>query len=80
LRVGLFEGSQPFAETVGVFVGDGEDADAALRAAWAADEVVGAAAVGVGYRDVYDLDESIRHCERNWRSLVIMNHQRFPLA
>ena len=38
-------------------MGDGEDADAALGAAGAADEVMAAAAVGVGYCGVYDLDE-----------------------
>ena len=40
-----------------VFVGDGEDSDAALRAAEVADEVVAASVVGVGYGGVYDLDE-----------------------
>jgi hypothetical protein len=42
-------------------VGDGEDADAALRAAGVADEVMTAAVVGVGYSGVYDLDEGLRH-------------------
>ena len=57
---------QTFAEAGCVFVGDGEDADAALRAAGFADEMVSAAMVGVGYGGVYDLDESIGHCERIW--------------
>jgi hypothetical protein len=35
--VGLFEGDEAFSETVRVFVGDGEDADAALGAAGLAD-------------------------------------------
>jgi hypothetical protein len=55
--VGLFDGDEAFSKAVRVFVGDGEDADAALGAARVADEVVAAAAVGVGYGDVYDLDE-----------------------
>ena len=50
-------------------MGDGEDADAALRAAGFADEVMAAAAVGVGYGVVYDLDETQtgRHGVRPWR-------------
>jgi hypothetical protein len=44
-------------DTGGVFVGYGEDSDAALGAAGAADEMVATAAVGVGYGGVYDLDE-----------------------
>ncbi len=55
--VGLFEGGEAFAEAGGVFVGDGEDSDAALGAAGMADEVMAAALVGVGYGGVYDLDE-----------------------
>ena len=55
--VGLVEGGEAFAEAGCVLVGDGEDADAALGAAGAADEVVATAAVGVGYGGVYDLDE-----------------------
>jgi hypothetical protein len=39
---------------------DGEDADAALRAAGVADEVMASALVGVGYGCVYDLDELFR--------------------
>ena len=46
--VGLFEEREAFAEAGCVFVGDGEDADAALRAAGFADEVMAAATVGVG--------------------------------
>jgi hypothetical protein len=65
----LFEGFQAFAETGGVFVGDGEDADAALGAAGFADEVMAAALVGVGYGSVYDLDQvllvTILHCRRH---------------
>ena len=76
----MFEGREAFAEAGGVLVGYGEDADAALGAAGFADEVRAAAVVGVGYGCVYDLDESIGHCGRDWRSLMIMNHQRFPLA
>jgi hypothetical protein len=37
--VSLVEGGEAFAETVSVFVGDGEDSDAALGAAGVADEV-----------------------------------------
>jgi hypothetical protein len=37
-------------------VGDGEDADAALRAAGVADEVMASAVVGVGDCCVYDFD------------------------
>ena len=37
-------------------MGDGEDADAALRTAGMADEVCAAALVRVGYGGVYDLD------------------------
>src|SRR5271156_5287130 len=40
LWVGCFEDGEAFAEAGSVFVGDREDADAALRAAWVADEVV----------------------------------------
>ena len=60
-RVRLAEGFESFAETSSVFVGDGEDADAALGAAGFADEVLAAALVGVGYGGVYDLDEGLRH-------------------
>jgi hypothetical protein len=52
----LLEGGEAFAEACAVFVGDGEDADAALRAAGMADEMMAAALVGVGYGCVYDLD------------------------
>jgi hypothetical protein len=54
--VGLFEEGEAFAEAGGVFVGYGEDSDATLGAAGVADEVMGAALVGVGYGGVYDLD------------------------
>jgi len=52
----LFEGGEAFSETGRVLVGDGEDADAALGAAWFADQVVASAAVGIGDSGVYDLD------------------------
>ena len=42
-------------------MGDGEDADAALRVAGFADEMRAAALVGVGHGCVYDLDEGLRH-------------------
>jgi hypothetical protein len=60
-RVGLFEGGEAFAEACAVFVSDGEDSDAALRAAGMTDEVVAAAAVCVGDGGVYDLDELVWH-------------------
>lgn len=47
LGIGFVEEGQAFAEPVGVLLGDGEDADAALGAAGVADEV-GAAAVSGG--------------------------------
>ena len=59
-RVGLFEECEAFAEACGVFVGDGEDSDAALGAAGVADQVWAAAVVGVGYCVVYDLDERLQ--------------------
>jgi hypothetical protein len=52
----LLEDGEAFAQTCAVFVGDGEDADAALRAARMADEMMAAALVSVGYGCVYDLD------------------------
>jgi hypothetical protein len=52
----LLEGGEAFAQACAVFVGDGEDADAALRAAGMADEMMASALVGVGYGCVYDLD------------------------
>jgi hypothetical protein len=55
--IGLSEEHEAFAEAGCVLLGDGEDADAALRAAGAADKVMGSAAVGVGYGGVDDLDE-----------------------
>lgn len=61
LGVGFVEVFEAFAEAGGVFMCDGEDADAALRAAGAADEVCAAPVVGVGYGGVYDLDER-GHC------------------
>ena len=57
--VGLFEGGEAFAKAGGVFVGDGEDADAALGAAGFADKVKAATSVSVGYGGVYDLDERV---------------------
>ena len=55
--IGLLEECKAFAEACGVFVGYGEDADAALGAAGMADEVVASATVRVGDCGVYDLDE-----------------------
>jgi hypothetical protein len=55
--VWFFEEWEAFAEAGGVLVGYGEDAYAALRAAGVADEVCAAAAVGIGYGGVYDLNE-----------------------
>jgi hypothetical protein len=47
------------AQACAVFVGDGEDADAALGAAGMAHEMMASALVGVGYGCVYDLDEGV---------------------
>jgi hypothetical protein len=55
--VGLVEGGEAFAEARCILVGDGEHADAALGAAGFADEMLAAAAVGVGHSGIYDLDE-----------------------
>jgi len=55
--VGLGEGSEAFAKTGCVLLRDGEDANAALRAAGAADEVRAAAESGGGEGGGYDLDE-----------------------
>lgn len=57
----MFEEREAFAETCSVFMGDGEDADAALRAARFADKMSAAATVGVGYCGVYDLYEGLLH-------------------
>jgi hypothetical protein len=57
--VGLVEGGETFAEACGVFVGYGEDSDAALGAAGFADEVRAAAVVGVGYGCIDDLDKYV---------------------
>jgi hypothetical protein len=60
-RVSLGELGETVAEAVCVLLGDGEDADAALGAAGAADQV------GAGTQDrrsqcgVYDLDEGVGH-------------------
>jgi len=51
------EGSQTSAETGGVELRDGEDADAALGAAWTAEEHGAGAAGGIGNGGVDDLDE-----------------------
>jgi hypothetical protein len=59
LRVGLFELGKAFSKTSCVFVGYGEDADAALGTAGMADEVRAASTVGVGYCGVYDLDKGV---------------------
>ena len=61
LWVCCFEDGEAFAEAGCVFVGDGEDADAALRTARVTDEMMASAFVCVGYRGVYDLDEGLRH-------------------
>jgi hypothetical protein len=53
----LFECGEAFAEARCVFLGDGEDADAALGAAGFADKMMAATLVGVGYVGVNDLDE-----------------------
>ena len=63
LGVGVFEGGEAFTETGCVFVGDGEDSDAALVAAGAAGEVGAAAGDGGGEGGGYDLDEGLRHDE-----------------
>ena len=55
--VGLGEGGEAVAEAGGVLLRDGEDADAALGAAGAADEVRAAAGGGGGEGGGYDLDE-----------------------
>ena len=55
--VGLLEEREAISQAGCVFVGDGEDTDAALGTAGFADEVWAATAVGVGYSGVYDLDE-----------------------
>jgi hypothetical protein len=52
----LLEGGEAFAQACAILVGDGEDADAALRAAGMADEMMATALVGVGYGCIYDLD------------------------
>jgi hypothetical protein len=57
----LFEGFEAFAQACGVFVGDGEDPDAALGAAGMADEMMATALVRVGYCCIYDLDELVCH-------------------
>ena len=59
--VGLGEGSEAFAEAGRVLLRDGEDADAALGAAGAADEVRAAAGSGGGEGGGYDLDQVRRH-------------------
>jgi hypothetical protein len=59
--VGLGEGGEAFAEAGGVLLRDGEDSDAALGAAGAADEVLAAAGGGGGEGGGYDLDEVRRH-------------------
>ena len=58
--VGLGEGSEAFAEACGVFVRDGENSDAALGAAGAADEVRAAAKSGGGESSGDNLDQVVR--------------------
>jgi hypothetical protein len=55
--VGLLERAETFAEAVGVLLRDGEDADAALIAAGATDEMWAGAESGVYEGRVYDLNE-----------------------
>ena len=69
--VGLFESGEGCAEAEGVLLRDGEDSDAALGAAWMADEVMASAVVGVGYGGIYDLDEGLRHCNR----VIVMKYK-----
>jgi hypothetical protein len=57
----LFEGEEAFTEACGVLVSDGEDADAALRTARFADQMVAAAGGGGGQGGIYDLDEGLLH-------------------
>lgn len=59
-RVTLFEIGEAFAEAGCILVCDGKDTDAALGAAWMADEVWAGAAIRIGHSDVDDLDESLR--------------------
>jgi hypothetical protein len=54
-RVGLGESFETFAKASRIFVSDGEDSDAALRAAGLAGEVVATAAHRVGERGVNNL-------------------------
>jgi hypothetical protein len=51
------EGGEAFAETGGVQLGDGKDADAALRASGSAEEEGAGAAGGIGNGGVDDVDE-----------------------
>lgn len=55
--VGLGEGLEAVTETSRVFMSDGEDANAALRASGFADKVMAAATIGISYRRVYDLNQ-----------------------
>jgi len=59
--IGLLEECEAFAETCGVFVSYGEDADAALGTTRMTDEVIAASTVSIGYGGVDDLDEGLRH-------------------
>jgi hypothetical protein len=59
--VGLGQGGEAFAEAGGVLLRDGEDSDAALGAAGAADKVRTAALRGGGEGGGYDLDQVRRH-------------------
>jgi hypothetical protein len=57
LRIYCVESGEAGAETGGVQLRDGEDADAALSAAWSAFEIRAGAARGVGHGGVDNLDE-----------------------
>jgi hypothetical protein len=60
--IGLVEGDESFAEAGCVLVGNREDANAALGTSWAANKMLGSAAIGVGYCRVHDLDERRAGC------------------
>jgi hypothetical protein len=57
IRIGGVEGSEAFAETGGVKLRDGKDADAALGASWSAEKESAGAAGGVGNSGIDDVDE-----------------------
>jgi hypothetical protein len=61
---------ESLAETLGVLLGDGEDAMTALSAAGPAGEVIPAAVDGSGQCSVHDLGEGWRH--DLWRSIRLV--------